>query len=126
VDPKENEQTKLLKEILIWIKFAGMKDVKAHIESTLKSDQQKIVYQLSDRSKTIAEINGLSGASVGAISGYWKKWVKQGLGETESVMGGDRFKRSFDLEDIGIEVPRPKKQKKSRKSSKKQTGNKQN
>jgi len=126
MNPEDNEQTKLLREILIWIKFAGMKEVKEHLKSTLKKGQHKIVYQLSDGNKTIAEIHEISGVSVGAISGYWKKWVKLGLGEKISVMGGDRFKRSFDLEDIGIEIPQPETQNRSEENSDKETESKQN
>jgi len=105
MNPQNNEQNELLKEILKWIKFAGMKGVKDQLEATLETDQKKIVYQLSDGSKAIADINKVTGVSTGSISGYWQKWVKLGLGEKIAVQGGDRFKRSFDLEDLGIEMP---------------------
>jgi len=104
MNPQSNEQTELLKEILKWIKFAGMKGVKDELEATLETDQKKTVYQLSDGSKTIAYINKITGVSVGSISGYWQKWTKLALGQKIAVKGGDRFKRSFDLEDLGIEV----------------------
>lgn len=99
------EQIRLLSEILKWLKFAGMKEVKEVLVSELTTDPKKQVYQLSDGNKTNAEINKATGVSTGAISGYWKKWVKQGLGEKVSVQGGDRFARAFDLEDFDIEVP---------------------
>jgi hypothetical protein len=105
MNPQNDEQTELLKEILKWIRFAGMKGVKDQIEATLETDQKKTVYQLSDGSKTIADINKITGVSTGSISGYWQKWVKLGLGEKIAVKGGDRFKRSFDLEDLGVEIP---------------------
>lgn len=111
MNPQEDEQTQLLREILKWIKFAGMKEVKEVLVSELDTDQKKQVYQLSDGNKTNAEINKATGASAGAISGYWKKWVKQGLGEKISVKGGDRFVRAFDLEDFGINVPQVKAEK---------------
>ena len=105
VNPQDNDQTDLLREILKWIRFAGMKGVKEQLEATLETDQKKSVYQLSDGSKTVADINKITGVSTGAISGYWKKWVRLGLGEKIAVKGGDRFKQAFDLEDFGIEVP---------------------
>jgi hypothetical protein len=101
----KDDEISLLKEILKWLKFAGMKEVKAVLTSELDSDQKKLVYQLSDGTKTNAEINKISGVSTGSISGYWKKWLKLGLGETKAVTGGDRFVRAFDLEDFGITVP---------------------
>jgi len=108
MNPQDNEQTILLREILKWTRFAGMKGVKDQLETTLDTDPKKIVYQLSDGSKTIADVNKITGVSTGAISGYWQKWVKLGLGERIAVKGGDRFKRSFDLEDVGFEVPETK------------------
>jgi hypothetical protein len=108
MNPQNDEQTELLKEILKWIKFAGMKGVKDQVEATLETDQKKTVYQLSDGSKTIADINKITGVSAGSISGYWQKWSRLALGQKIAVKGGDRFKRSFDLEDLGIEMPEAK------------------
>jgi hypothetical protein len=108
MNSQNDEQTELLKEILKWIKFAGMKGVKDQLEATLETDQKKTVYQLSDGSKTIADINKMTGVSTGSISGYWQKWVKLALGQKIAVKGGDRFKRSFDLGDFGIKIPEAK------------------
>ena len=108
---ENNEQTRLLTEILKWIRFTGIKEVKSVLISELDTDQKKQVYQLSDGSKTIAEINKITNVSTGSISGYWKKWVKLGLGEKNSVQGGDRFNRAFDLEDFDIKLPQQKEDK---------------
>ena len=106
---KENEQIRLLNEILKWIKFSGLKEVKGVLTSALDTDQKKIVYQLSDGSKGIVEIGKAAGiSSTATISRYWKSWARLGLGDYLAVKGGDRFKRAFDLEDLGIEVSQPK------------------
>jgi hypothetical protein len=107
---QDNELTErqLLKEILKWIKFAGLKEVKKVLVSELDTDQKIQVYNLSDGNKSNAEINKATGVSTGAISGYWKKWTKQGLGEKKAVQGGDRFIKAFDLADFDIEVPEVK------------------
>ena len=103
---EENEQTKLLREILKWIKFAGMKAVKEVLNSALDTDQKKLAYQLSDGDSGMTEVcKATEIASTSTISRYWKSWQKLGLGESISVKGGERFKRVFDLEDFGIEVP---------------------
>lgn len=103
---QNDEQTQLLREILKWVKFAGMKEVKEVLNSVLDTDQKKLVYQLSDGSKGMIEVGETAGiASTSTISKYWKTWLKLGLGENLSVKGGERFKRAFDLEDFGIEVP---------------------
>lgn len=107
----EITEQQLLKEILKWLKFAGMQGVKDALISTLNTDEKKQVYQLSDGKYTNAQINKLTGVSAGSISGYWKKWAKLGLGEKSSVMGGDRFVKSFDLEDFDISVTKMKTEK---------------
>jgi hypothetical protein len=104
----EQNETELsvLKEILKWIKFSGMKGVREQLESALDTNQKKVVFQLSDGSKGIVEIGEIAKvAGTATISRYWKAWSKMGFGEYVAVRGGDRFKRSFDLEELGIEVP---------------------
>ena len=44
---KERNEISLLKEILKWIKFAGMKEVKTILTNELESDPEKVVYQNS-------------------------------------------------------------------------------
>lgn len=101
------EETELgvLKEILKWVKFSGAKEVRSILTSTLDDEQKRSVYQLSDGTKGIVEIGKLVGIrSTATIYKMWKQWAKMGLGESVPVMGGTRFKRSFDLEDFGLET----------------------
>lgn len=102
-----SEELVTLKEILKWVRFSGMKEVKAILESTLDTDQKKIAYQTSDGTRGTREVASIARyASKSTIETLWKKWRRMGLGETFQVMGGgERFRRSFDLEDLGIEVP---------------------
>jgi hypothetical protein len=102
----ESEQTRILREILKWIRFAGIKEVKAILLSNLDTEQKKLVYHLSDGTRGTVEV--AKTANVGStktIFDMWQAWLKQGLGESIPVKGGSRFKRSFDLEDFGIAVP---------------------
>jgi len=104
---EENEQTKLLREILKWIKFSGMKELKNTLLSILDTEQKRLVYHLSDGSRGTVEIAKLARiGSTSTVFDMWQTWLKLGLGESIPVRGGSRFKRSFDLEDLGIEVPR--------------------
>jgi len=113
---QENEQTILLREILKWIKFAGMREVKNTLVSALDSEQKRLVYHLSDGSRGTVEIAKLVGiGSNRTVADMWEVWLKLGLGESIPVKGGTRFKRSFDLEDFGIEVPRVKEPEKEEK-----------
>ena len=99
-------EVEVLREILKWVRFTGMKEVKAALETTLDTDQKKTAYQASDGRGT-REVAAIAGyGSKSTIEVLWKKWRRLGLGESSQVMGGgERFKRSFDLEDFEIEVP---------------------
>lgn len=98
----------LLSEILKWMRFAGAKEVKGVLTSALDTDQKKLVYHLSDGDKGTVEIANQSGVSDFTVRTYWKQWSKLGIVEAIKVRRGDRYKKSFDLEDFGIDVPQPK------------------
>src|SRR5438105_14381856 len=100
---EETEQVRLLREILKWTKFAGMAEVKGVLQTVLNNDKKKLAYQLSDGTRGTRDINSQSGYS-GSVSDLWKEWKRKGLGDTISVQRGERFKRTFDLEDFGIEL----------------------
>lgn len=104
VQPQETELG-VLKEILRWVKFSGMKEVKTILTSALDTDQKRTVYQMSDGSKGIIDIGKAVGIkSTATIFRFWKQWTKLGLGDSIPVAGGQRFRRSFDLEDFGFDV----------------------
>jgi hypothetical protein len=106
----ESEQTKILREILKWIKFAGMKEVKTILIASLDTEQKKLAYHLSDGTRGTMEIAKMADVkSNKTIFDMWQAWLKQGLGESIPVKGGLRFKRSFDLEDFGIQIPHTEK-----------------
>ncbi len=105
---QENERTEVLREILKWVRFAGIKEVKAVLETSLDTEQKRAAYHVSDGSRGTREVASKAGyGSKSTIEVLWKKWRRLGLGESYPVMGGgERFRRSFDLEDFEIEVPK--------------------
>ncbi len=110
---EEAEQTKILREILKWVKFSGMKEVKDILKDNLNTEQRKLVYHLSDGTRGTVEIaKTVNVGSNKTISDMWQTWLKQGLGESIPVKGGARFKRSFDLEELGIQMPQIQESKK--------------
>lgn len=98
-----------LRELLKWTKFAGLKEVKLALESNVTTDEEKIIFSLSNGTNSsykIARKMGANDTTRRKISDYWDKWEKAGLGEPQSSQGpGNRFKRSFDLDEFGISVP---------------------
>lgn len=105
---QNNEQTELLREMVKWVRFSGMKQVKEVLMSTLNTEKKIIAYHYSDGKNTSTVISKFSGIAQPNISDLWKEWLSLGLGEAISASGGSRFKRSFDLKMFGIAVPEVK------------------
>src|SRR5437867_3685800 len=78
------------------------------METSLDTEQKRAAYHASDGSKGTREVASKAGyGSKSTIEALWKKWRRLGLGESFQVKGGgERFRRSFDLEDFEIEVPK--------------------
>jgi transposase len=102
---EENEQIALLREIAKWLRFAGMKEVKSVLAFALDTNQKRLVYHLSDGNNGSVEIARQSGVSDFTVRNYWKQWSKLGIVEAIKVRRGDRYKKAFDLEDFGMDIP---------------------
>ena len=99
---RDNGQIELMKEMTNWLRLMGMKQLTETVNSILSKDEEKIVYQNSDGEKTTRQIEGLTGMSIKNVSMLWKKCFLGGLGEYKSASGGHIFKRTFDLESLGM------------------------
>ncbi len=103
---EQEKQTKLLEEILTWIKVPNVANVKTILTSTLNEPQKKLVYHLSD-GKSKPEIAKISKISDRTISNYWNSWRKLGLTKSQTFSGGPRQIKIFNLEDFDIAVQTP-------------------
>jgi len=99
-----DENTALLREILKWIRFAGMKEVSNVLSTTLDSPQKRRIYQMSDGDNSSRDIAKAADVSDGTVRNYWRAWAKAGIMEPIKAGTGDRYKRTFDLEELGINV----------------------
>jgi len=97
----------LLQELLKWIKITSLPQVKKILEELLPNEEKKIAYQYSD-GRGSQEISELAGVGTATVSRWWASWINSGIAEPMGVKGGTRAKRSFSLEDFGIDVPTPK------------------
>ena len=98
------EILQVLKEILKWTKFQGWKEVKEVLLSQLKDERMKLIYHLSD-GKSTRKIARKTGVSHKTVYEYWKKWSKVPIVEPIIVKGKTRYRKMFELEDFGIEIP---------------------
>ncbi len=97
----------ILEELLKWTRFSSLPGVRKTLLDILPTDEHKIAYQYSDGkgSEEVAKFTGVGSAS---IQRWWKVWIKARIADPMSVQRGERAKRIFSLEEVGIEVPIPK------------------
>jgi hypothetical protein len=99
------EMLRTLKEMLKWIKFTGVKEVRAVLSNTLETDQKRLIFHLSDGNRGIIEIGKLANVGSSTVARYWEAWYRLGLMEPINVQRGIRYKKAFELEDFGLSIP---------------------
>lgn len=97
-----DESAIVLREILKWIRFSGMKEASNVLRTTLDSAQKRRIYQLSDGEKSSRDISKASNVSYKTVQNYWRLWAKTGIVEPIKAGTGDRYRHVFDLEELGI------------------------
>jgi hypothetical protein len=106
---KINEEIlRTLKEMLKWLKFTGVKEVRAVMSNALETEQKRLIYHLSDGKRGTIEIGKAANVGSSTVGRYWEAWYRLGLMEPIPVQGGVRYKKSFELEDFGFNIPQPK------------------
>ncbi|XHH08083.1 MAG: hypothetical protein ACFCUE_10975 [Candidatus Bathyarchaeia archaeon] len=100
-----NSIDKKLGEILKWLKFASLNQLRTILSQTLENDVAASVYELSNGKRGTREIAKLVGVKSNAtIAAYWKRWAKLGIVEESSQYQG-RYVRICSLEEVGLTVP---------------------
>jgi predicted transcriptional regulator len=102
---KMDELISIMREILKYTKFTGAKEVRNVLTAALDTDLKRLIYHLSDGNKGSVEIAKTVNVGDSTVRRYWDSWARQGIVEAIKVRGGDRYKKSFELEDFGIAVP---------------------
>jgi predicted transcriptional regulator len=104
-----DESAVLLREILKWIRFSGMKEVSNALRTTLDSAQKIRIYHLSDGENSTRDIAKEANVSDATVRNYWKLWATTGIVEPIKAGTGDRYRHVFDLEELGISLEEPEK-----------------
>ena len=103
----------LMKEQLKWTRLAAMEQLRAIFDRSFSSNDEKLVYELSDGERSVRDIEKLSNIGRTKIALLWKKWYNMGIMEKSEKYEGKRMKRSFSLVDVGTQVPIPGEDEKS-------------
>ena len=102
---KTDEIIEILEEILRWTKFQGWRNVKEILLDTV-NDESKLIYHHYSDGMSSREIAAKVSVSHQTVINYWKKWVRVGIIEPIKTHGGIRYRKIFELEDFGIEIPK--------------------
>jgi hypothetical protein len=90
---------------LKWVRLSGMSQLREIFDRTMRTDEEKLAYELSDGERSTRDIEKLTGIGRTKIGDLWKKWHRIGLMEKSAKYEGKRMERSFSLLDAGIEIP---------------------
>ena len=109
MNDKVNDQiVVLLKEILKWIRFSNIREVRTVLMSILDTEQKRLIYELSDGKRGSVEIGKTTKVGSSTVRRYWQSWARLGIMEPVGVRGGLRYERTFELEDFGFTIPQIK------------------
>ena len=101
-DPQKRT-VELLEKLLKWTKASTRSTIKKIYEDNLKTDTEKLAYELSD-GKGSPEIASVIGIDPKTIRRYWNKWADAGMMEI-CPKYKRRYCKIFSLGELGIEVP---------------------
>jgi response regulator of citrate/malate metabolism len=104
VNENQNEIVVLLEELVKWTRFQGIRQAKGVLEQLLEGNTQRLIYHLSD-GRSSEEIGKAIGASSQTIRNYWRNWYTSGIVFPSKKYKG-RFEKVFNLEDLGISLPK--------------------
>ena len=106
VNENQSEIVVLLEELVRWTRFQGIQRAKEVLEKLLEGATQSTIYHLSD-GKSSEEIGKTVGVSSQTVRNYWRSWYTSGIVTvSKKYKGGGRFEKVFNLEDLGIPLPK--------------------
>lgn len=95
----------LLEEQLRWSRLLGLVALKPILQKELSDEKTTGAYFLSDGLRSTRDIAKLVKIGNKTVGNYWCRWEKLGIVEESTKFKG-RMKHSFNLESVGIEIPR--------------------
>jgi hypothetical protein len=100
----QDEIITLLEELVRWTRFQGVRQAKEVLKELLEGNTQLLIYHLSD-GRSSEEIGKVSGVSSQTVRNYWRSWYTSGIASPYKKYKG-RFEKVFNLEDLGIPIPK--------------------
>ncbi len=99
------DTVQILREILRWYRFENFPKLRKTLLDNLKTDQEKVVYELTDGENSRPDVAKQTGIPDSTVRNWWEKWYNLGILEPSGKRKG-RPQKIMALEDMGIEVPK--------------------
>jgi hypothetical protein len=91
-----------LDKLIFWLKFNNLEAAKEYFAQVLSTDRKKEIYQLTDGSKSIADLMKLLDIkSKSMIPDLYSDWISKGI-LIESPKIKDRKMKVVDLKELGL------------------------
>ena len=95
-----SETTALLRELVAWTKLEARDKLVRALDEVLSTDNDHRIYELTDGTRSGAEVARLVGVSKSAVSQKWKGWRQAGL--LIDVDGAEGPRHLASRESLGI------------------------
>ncbi len=96
-----------MKEVARWTKFRSVSGLRETLVRELNTPQKKLAYELTDGDHSRRDIAQILQITDDSIRSWWDKWYQLALVEESETRKG-RPQRVISLNEVGIEVPKPK------------------
>jgi DNA-binding transcriptional ArsR family regulator len=88
-------------QTLFWLRLLALDRLRERVERLVKTDRDKLIYELTDGQHSTTEISKAAGISQPAVSNIWIRWRAEGIvAEVPEVKG--RCKHVAGLAELGI------------------------
>lgn len=97
----EEEFLDELREQTRWLRLLGTQALRPLIHEHLKTDRQRVVYELSDGHHSVREISAASGVGTTTVSRWWQEWLAAGICLEVATRAG-RAEHLASLAQLGL------------------------
>ena len=94
----------ILLECVAWLRFQNRGNLGLTLEQAFSSDRERLMYELTDGTRSQGEIAKLVGVTQPTVLHAWNRWRRIGVVvEVPGIKG--RCRRLASLRDLGLDVP---------------------
>ena len=94
-----------LREQTKWLRLLGLQALRPVVEGVLKTDRQRLAFELTDGGRSIRDVAHEAGLGVTTVARWWQEWLTAGICIEVPGKAG-RAEQLTSLSRLGIDVPK--------------------